>query len=41
MNFAELTIVGLLGHRVKGVTARGAIAPDYALGYPLPLAGKL
>ena len=31
MNFSELTIAGLLGHRVKGVTARYATAPDSAL----------
>jgi integrase len=30
-NFSELTIAGLLGHRVKGVTARYATAPDRAL----------
>lgn len=30
-NYAELTIAGLLGHRVKGVTARYATAPDSAL----------
>jgi site-specific recombinase XerD len=30
MNFSELTIAGLLGHRVKGVTARYATAPDSA-----------
>ena len=30
-NFSELTIAGLLGHRVKGVTARYATAPDNAL----------
>ena len=28
MNFSELTIAGLLGHHVKGVTARYATAPD-------------
>lgn len=31
MNFSELTIAGLLGHTVKGVTARYANAPDSAL----------
>jgi len=31
MNFSELTIAGLLGHRVKGITARYATAPDSAL----------
>lgn len=31
MNFSELTIAGLLGHAVKGVTARYATAPDSAL----------
>ncbi len=31
MNFSELTIAGLLGHTVKGVTARYATAPDSAL----------
>jgi integrase len=31
MNFSELTIAGLLGHRVKGITARYASAPDSAL----------
>lgn len=31
MNFSELTIAGLLGHRVKGVTARYATTPDSAL----------
>ena len=31
MNYSELTIAGLLGHRVKGVTARYATAPDSAL----------
>lgn len=31
MDFSELTIAGLLGHRVKGVTARYASAPDSAL----------
>lgn len=31
MNFSELTIAGMLGHRVKGVTARYATAPDSAL----------
>ena len=31
MNFSELTIAGLLGHRVKGVTARYATTPDTAL----------
>ena len=31
MNFSELTIAGLLGHRVKGVTARYATMPDSAL----------
>jgi integrase len=31
MNFSELTIAGLLGHRVSGVTARYATAPDSAL----------
>jgi len=31
MNYSELTIAGLLGHRVKGVTARYANAPDTAL----------
>ena len=30
MNFSELTIAGLLGHRVKGVTARYATAPHSA-----------
>lgn len=31
MNFSELTIAGLLGHKVKGVTARYAQSPDSAL----------
>jgi integrase len=31
MNYSELTIAGLLGHRVKGITARYATAPDSAL----------
>jgi hypothetical protein len=31
MNFSELTIAGSLGHRVKGVTARYATAPDSVL----------
>jgi hypothetical protein len=31
MNFSELTIAGLLGHKVKGITARYAHAPDAAL----------
>ncbi len=31
MNFSELTIAGLLGHTVKGVTARYATTPDSAL----------
>lgn len=31
MNYSELTIAGLLGHKVKGVTARYAHAPDAAL----------
>lgn len=31
MNFSELTIAGMLGHRVKGITARYATAPDSAL----------
>jgi integrase len=31
MNYSELTIAGLLGHRVRGVTARYATAPDRAL----------
>ncbi len=31
MNYSELTIAGLLGHKVKGVTARYATAPDSAL----------
>jgi integrase len=31
MNYSELTIAGLLGHRVKGVTARYATTPDSAL----------
>jgi integrase len=31
MNFSELTIAGLLGHHVKGITARYATAPDSAL----------
>jgi integrase len=31
MNYSELTIAGLLGHTVKGVTARYANAPDAAL----------
>ena len=31
MNFSELTIAGLLGHSVRGVTARYATAPDCAL----------
>jgi site-specific recombinase XerD len=31
MNYSELTIAGLLGHTVKGVTARYATAPDSAL----------
>lgn len=31
LNFSELTIAGLLGHHVKGVTARYATAPDRAL----------
>ena len=31
MGFSELTIAGLLGHSVSGVTARYAHAPDAAL----------
>jgi len=31
MNFSELTIAGLLGHKVRGVTARYANTPDSAL----------
>ena len=31
MNYSELTIAGLLGQSVKGVTARYATAPDSAL----------
>jgi integrase len=31
MGYSELVIAGLLGHRVKGVTARYATAPDSAL----------
>jgi integrase len=31
VNFSELTIAGLLGHRVKGATARYATTPDSAL----------
>lgn len=31
MGYSELVIAGLLGHRVKGVTARYATAPDGAL----------
>jgi integrase len=31
MNYSELTIAGILGHRVKGVTARYATSPDSAL----------
>ncbi len=31
MNYSELTIAGLLGHTVKGVTARYATVPDSAL----------
>ena len=31
MGFSELTIAGLLGHRVAGVTARYAHVPDSAL----------
>lgn len=31
MNHSELIIAGLLGHKVKGVTARYATAPDTAL----------
>ena len=31
MNYSELTIAGLLGHAVKGVTARYATVPDSAL----------
>lgn len=31
MNFSELTIAGLLGHSVRGVTGRYATAPDSAL----------
>ena len=31
MNFSELTIAGMLGHTVKGVTARYATTPDSAL----------
>jgi integrase len=31
MNFSELTIAGLLGHKVRGITARYATAPDSAL----------
>jgi integrase len=31
MNYSELTIAGLLGHKVKGVTARYATTPDTAL----------
>jgi integrase len=31
LNFSELTIAGMLGHTVKGVTARYATVPDKAL----------
>lgn len=31
MNFSELTIAGLLGHSIGGVTARYAVTPDSAL----------
>lgn len=31
LNYSELTIAGLLGHRAKGITARYATAPDSAL----------
>lgn len=31
MNFSELTIAGLLGHSIGGVTARYAVTPDTAL----------
>ena len=31
LNYSELTIAGLLGHRIKSVTARYATAPDSAL----------
>jgi integrase len=31
MNYSELTIAGLLGHTMKGITARYAVAPDKAL----------
>jgi integrase len=31
LNYSELTIAGLLGHKVKGVTGRYATAPDSAL----------
>jgi integrase len=31
MGYSELVIAGLLGHRIKGVTARYATAPDSAL----------
>ncbi len=31
LNFSELTIAGLLGHKVRGVTGRYATAPDSAL----------
>ena len=31
INYSELTIAGLLGHKVKGITARYANAPDAAL----------
>ncbi|BCW87120.1 hypothetical protein sos41_02460 [Alphaproteobacteria bacterium SO-S41] len=31
LGFSELTIAGLLGHRVKGVTARYAVVPDSSL----------
>ncbi|MBV8401511.1 MAG: tyrosine-type recombinase/integrase [Acetobacteraceae bacterium] len=31
MGFSELTIAGLLGHRMAGVTARYAHTPDSAL----------
>lgn len=31
MNYSELTIAGLLGHKIKGVTARYATTPDSAL----------
>lgn len=31
MNFSELTIAGLFGHSIGGVTARYTVTPDTAL----------